>query len=217
MGYGGGGYGGGGYGRGGNGGGYGGGGGRRPFEKKDGEGRLFEEGNKKGPNSPDFSGYIIVNGQEIKISGWGKSGQRGFSINLKVKQGNQMMPEQGGQSYGGGYGPGPQQGFQPQPGGHGIEGGPFPPRGQQQPPYGAPANARPFPGPQQPPQGGWAPPQGQAQPPRHAVPYNGPSATHPAQQGPSLNPAPSAGVGYGQPPGQDFSPPPEPDDGKLPF
>jgi hypothetical protein len=181
MGYGGGGYGGGGYNRGGSGGGFGGGqgGGGRPFEKKDGEGRLFEEGQKKNQNSPDFSGYIVVNGQEIKISGWGKQGQRGFSINLKVKQGNQMMPGQGGQSFSHqppqqGYGQPPQQahsggqqvthGYGGQYAHNGQPGG-FQPPQQPQPPYQAPANARPFPGPQQPQSQGWAPPPGAVQGP----------------------------------------------------
>jgi hypothetical protein len=225
MGYGGG-YGGGsGYGRGNGGGGYGGGGQRQPFQKKDGEGKLFEEQNKQGPQSPDFSGYIVYNGEEIRISGWGKQGPKGFSINIKVKTAQRQPPQGHGQEsnwapkpvyekdWGNGGQTQPYSGNvgyqQPQPGpGQGYDGPQMPARG------GAPAR------PQQPPQQGY----GQPPPPPNAVPMQPRSA--PAQRpgwAPPQAPPQGQDVTGGRP---DFQAPPSgpeygqtapPPDNSLPF
>jgi hypothetical protein len=59
-----------------------------PYELKDGQGSLFIDEKKKGPDDRDRRGDCKVNGVEYWISGWirkTKSGEPYLSLSLKPK------------------------------------------------------------------------------------------------------------------------------------
>jgi len=55
-----------------------------PYEPREGSGVLFPEKDKKNEKAPDFKGNILIGGNQIRIAGWKKQGQRGAFISLQV-------------------------------------------------------------------------------------------------------------------------------------
>jgi len=77
------------------------------FVPKDLTGSLFKNDRKNKDTHPDYTGTVMVGGQEYWLSAWLKDGKRGkyMSLGLKLKedaaQGRQPAPSGGGrqQSY----------------------------------------------------------------------------------------------------------------------
>jgi len=57
-----------------------------PYEPREGSGVLFPERDKKNEKAPDFKGNILIGGNQIRIAGWKKQGQKGTFISLSVDQ-----------------------------------------------------------------------------------------------------------------------------------
>ena len=52
------------------------------YEPREGSGVLFPERDKKNEKAPDFKGNILIGGNQIRIAGWKKVGQKGTFISL---------------------------------------------------------------------------------------------------------------------------------------
>lgn len=56
------------------------------FEKREGEGALFTNDKMSSERSPVMTGYIMWEGKEIRIAGWGKTTQAGKKmLSLKAE------------------------------------------------------------------------------------------------------------------------------------
>jgi hypothetical protein len=93
------------------------------FEKRDMSGSLFKNNKKKTDKHPDYTGQVIINGEEMWISAWVKeardSGMKYFSLAFQPKDQQGQSPQRSG---GGGGN------FRPQ-GGQQSRGGQQQPRG----------------------------------------------------------------------------------------
>jgi hypothetical protein len=58
------------------------------YTLKEGQGSLFKN-NKKQPGTPqpDYTGKVMINGQEMRVAGWSKQGKDGSTyLSLKVSE-----------------------------------------------------------------------------------------------------------------------------------
>jgi len=58
------------------------------YTPKDNSGVLFSNKDKKNEKSPDYSGNVVINGQELRLAGWLKEGKNGKFISLSVSVDN---------------------------------------------------------------------------------------------------------------------------------
>lgn len=59
------------------------------YEQKDNTGALFGAKNKKTEKHPDYTGQALVNGQQMWISGWRKTSEKGtayLSLKFEIKE-----------------------------------------------------------------------------------------------------------------------------------
>lgn len=54
-------------------------------EQRDNSGVLFKNDRKEQPNHPDMKGWGTINGVEVWISAWTKTGQKGKFLSLAIK------------------------------------------------------------------------------------------------------------------------------------
>jgi uncharacterized protein (DUF736 family) len=57
-------------------------------------GVLFKNEKKESDKHPDYTGKINVNGEEMKLAAWIKTGAKGKFMSLKLDQGNYVKPTQ---------------------------------------------------------------------------------------------------------------------------
>ncbi len=58
------------------------------FKPRDNSGTLFVNRKKETEKQPDYTGYIMYNGEKIQLSGWKKRGERGSTyLSLSVQKG----------------------------------------------------------------------------------------------------------------------------------
>lgn len=58
-------------------------------ERNEGSGFLFKEKDKKSPNHPDYTGKLVVDGDEVRIAGWIKesaAGNKYMSLQLDTHE-----------------------------------------------------------------------------------------------------------------------------------
>lgn len=61
----------------------------KTFTRKDGDGVLFKNDDRKNDRAPNYRGNILINGQEYWLSGWlkeSKSGDKYMSLSAQPKQ-----------------------------------------------------------------------------------------------------------------------------------
>jgi uncharacterized protein (DUF736 family) len=63
------------------------------FKPKDNTGCLFPNKKKATDKHPDFTGYVIVNGERVQLAGWKKSGDKGTFLSLTVSEGRNERTE----------------------------------------------------------------------------------------------------------------------------
>jgi hypothetical protein len=64
------------------------------YQLKEGQGSLFKNNNKKAPAQPDWTGNVMINGQEMRLAAWVKEGKSGkfFSLQLSDLREQQSSP-----------------------------------------------------------------------------------------------------------------------------
>jgi hypothetical protein len=55
------------------------------YEDREGSGCLFKTKEKKSEKSPDFDGYIVIDGNRVRIAAWKKEGKKGNFLSLAVR------------------------------------------------------------------------------------------------------------------------------------
>lgn len=57
------------------------------YELQDNSGTLFKNNKKQdGDKLPDYTGNVKINGKELRIAGWVKSGAKGSFLSLKISE-----------------------------------------------------------------------------------------------------------------------------------
>ena len=64
------------------------------YQLKEGQGSLFKNVNKKAPAQPDWTGNVMINGQEMRLAAWVKEGKGGkfFSLQVSENEKSKMEP-----------------------------------------------------------------------------------------------------------------------------
>jgi hypothetical protein len=63
------------------------------YQLKEGQGSLFKNVNKKAPAQPDWTGNVMINGQEMRLAAWVKEGKSGKFFSLQLSE-NEKAKEQ---------------------------------------------------------------------------------------------------------------------------
>jgi hypothetical protein len=63
------------------------------YQLKEGQGSLFKNNNKKAPAQPDWTGNVMINGQEMRLAAWVKEGKSGKFFSLQLSE-NEKPKEQ---------------------------------------------------------------------------------------------------------------------------
>lgn len=56
------------------------------YQQKEGQGSLFKNLKKNNEKSPEYTGNILLNGKEMRLSAWVKEGKSGKFLSVQVSE-----------------------------------------------------------------------------------------------------------------------------------
>jgi hypothetical protein len=62
------------------------------YTQKEGQGSLFRNDKKNNEKSPEYTGSIMVNGKEMRLSAWVKEGKIGKFLSLQISEKQNPKP-----------------------------------------------------------------------------------------------------------------------------
>jgi hypothetical protein len=62
------------------------------YTQKEGQGSLFRNDKKNNEKSPEYTGSIMVNGREMRLSAWVKEGKSGKFLSLQISEKQNPKP-----------------------------------------------------------------------------------------------------------------------------
>ena len=68
------------------------------YTQKEGQGSLFRNDKKNNEKSPEYTGSIMLNGREMRLSAWVKEGKSGKFLSLQVSEKQTPKPANNEQS-----------------------------------------------------------------------------------------------------------------------
>ena len=66
------------------------------YQQKEGQGSLFKNEKKNNEKSPEYTGSIMVNGKEMRLSAWVKDGKSGKFLSIQMSEKQTPKPSSNG-------------------------------------------------------------------------------------------------------------------------
>ena len=62
------------------------------YTQKEGQGSLFRNDKKNNEKSPEYTGSIMLNGREMRLSAWVKEGKSGKFLSIQISEKQNPKP-----------------------------------------------------------------------------------------------------------------------------